>query len=226
MNIEEKHQSLYNTLHETNTTYQHPSPALKININNLIAQEKETILRTKRKTKIISFTSYRKLAAIAAILLAGVFIGNFWISNNHNRQINKELAYLRSQKDQTMTSTSVSTRIKAVNYSKELPSSDPSILDIIINTAQNDKNANVRLAAILALANHLNAPKVPQALGQMLLNEEDSGVKIAIIETVSAIKSKDILLSLEKLTQDESIPKYIQDEAHHGMTILQHGELF
>ena len=214
---------LFNLTNKESINFSTPSRKLQSRFEATLREEtnKQT---TPAKIIGLQVQTIKRITSIAAILIIGVMIGQFAILQKHDQKTNKEIVFLRSQIEDNIGSSSVSTRIKAVNFSKQLPSEDPTILEVIIKIAKQDKNANVRLAATQALSNHLSASMVPKALGEMLLNEKDPAVLIAIIEALSNVKSKDILQSLEKITTDENLPKFVKDEAHNGITILQHGE--
>ena len=120
----------------------------------------------------------------------------------------------------TLNNESASSRIKAVNYTTELSTYDDGIVQALIETLNNDKNANVRLAAMQALAQFSDEQQVREALVASLKIQDKPVVQIALINLLVRIKEQNAIEPLRQIIRDEKIIKVVRDEANYGLLKL------
>ena len=113
--------------------------------------------------------------------------------------------------------TSTSGRIKAVNYSYQMPDTDHRIVETLIQTMNEDKSTNVRLAAVEALFRFSNDPRVRMALCESLRTQKDPIIQISIIDHLVKIKEEKAVKFFEELIQDTETIDHVKDQAQLGI---------
>ncbi len=125
----------------------------------------------------------------AALLILGVLMGSGWTAS---RSTQNEIEALRAEMD-TMSRAvtlsllqhqSASERLRAVSWSR-MAGSDNQVLTALLDSARQDPNVNVRLAAVDALAAHANTVPVRRGLLDTLGVEESPLVQLALLEAVA-----------------------------------------
>jgi hypothetical protein len=189
-----------------------PSLTLEMKVDQLIQEEQKKIDGQQVRRFPTRYLAYA--ASIVFLVSMGVLIGlNYSKSGLLDRQ-SAELTELRRTMSQKMTDPSVSNRIEAVNVSYDVAQQDKKIIDLLIKTMVNDPSPNVRLAAVGALSEMEPTPSIRKAIVRQLETEDDSFVKIALIQAVVDLKDQSATSTLDKITQDETVPKFIKDEAY------------
>jgi len=154
-------------------------------------QATENILQKDTETKIFSFirtSPIWKIAAACIILLAGILIGVFIKdrpTNASGEQLSEMKKDLKDLKETLMFSLlkdeSASQRIKAVSYAEELTNPDQKIIHALLNTLNQDKNVNVRLAALYSVNKFSDNRDVRESLVQSLSNQTEPLIQIVLI---------------------------------------------
>jgi anti-sigma factor RsiW len=98
-----------------------------------------------------------KIAASIILIASGIFIGtNITGVNNTNTEVAGLKNEVKEMKETLvfsgLTEASASERIKAVSYADEINQPGDKIVKALITTMNEDKNVNVRLAALYAVA--------------------------------------------------------------------------
>jgi hypothetical protein len=153
-------------------------------------------------------------ASIVALVTLGIMIGQNQFQSGLLDAQSKEIVGLRSEMNALINDQSVTNRIEAINVAYEFPEQDDKVIDLLIKTMESDPSSNVRLAAVEALVEIPITNATKKAIYERLEVEEDSFVKIALIQAVVKINDKNSVHLLDKITQDEMTPKFIKDEAH------------
>ncbi len=198
-----------------------PSPSLKNNFDQFL--QKEINGQGGEDANIVAFkkpNSSRikflfQIAAAAAILIMGVFIGKNIsgapeVTIGHIVDLRLEMLELL-EKDK-----STSGRIKAVNISYELQP-DNEIVDALIQSMNIDKSTNVRIAAMEALSHFQNEPKVRTALCQSLAVQSNPMIQLSLIKILVNMKEKQAVEYFEKIIEKESTTPEVKDEAQMGI---------
>jgi hypothetical protein len=176
-------------------------------------------IQEERKTKVIAITPwYYKVAAAVALTIVGAGAG-YWISQQqskddellamkHELEITKQLVMSKLNNEQ-----SASQRMLGVQAAYEVETSDMEITRALIKVMNEDRNSNVRLSAIKALAQF---PKedVKQALIASLSVQTDPVVQIALIQLMVQMKEKSAVKSLQQIINDEKTLPAVKDEAY------------
>ena len=175
----------------------------------------------KEETKVVALTpqkewkSYLRVAASVVILISGYFLGK--LSNNESTiKSNKEQQAIFS----LLENQSASKRILAISKTTTYSVEDTRIIDALINKMFVDKNTNVRLAAIEALAKFSSLEKVRNALLKALETDKEPSVQIELIQVLAEIQEKRALVPMKKLLNHEETPDYVKQELAYNMPTL------
>lgn len=187
--------------------------------------EKETNPETKTSaTKESGFNLNTKLLmGIVALLLLifGLLIGLNVNNYNAPQQLDPNMYVMQTEMHDLLKQRSTSDRIKAVNLTQEMQKIDSDVLDVLIKTMNEDRSANVRLAAVNALSRHTRNDKVKASFIETLSKQNDPSVQIELINILSNIKESDAINEFDKLIEDESTLKFVKDEAYFGKIKLE-----
>ena len=185
------------------------------------------------KQKQVFFTPAVLRAAAAVLLVAtGIAIGNY--VNEYNTQ-KKQFAVIQKQRDSIAAENlrlkndmlamignenSASQRMRGVNVALTYERADDEVVSALVKTMNEDKNTNVRLAALDALSKFHQEPNVRKALIASLAKQNDPIVQIALIQLMVKMKEKGVLKDLNRIIEDTNTIKPVKDEAYSGILKL------
>jgi HEAT repeat protein len=169
-----------------------------------------------------SFSWTARIAAGFSLLVIGVLSG--WLIGNQNTG-DQDVAALR--KDITemknlvtlsqLRKESASDRIMATYEFKKLDSANDEILDALINTFNNDENANVKNAAADALYKFGNHDKVRKAFINGMTSQSDPLLQIKLIDMLVGLNEKRALPKLQEMMLEENQMKVVKQKAAQGI---------
>lgn len=200
-----------------------PSPELKAKFDTFLHEEIES---SKKSGHVVLFQPvFYRVAAAIALLIVGGGIG-FWISqHNANEQ---EIAKIKEEMQRTKVmmmslmenQQSASQRIQGVNVALTISAADDDVVHALAKRMNEDPNSNVRLAALEALSQFRNEPKVRKILVDALSTQKDPVVQIALIQLMVKLKEKGVVNELKKIVDDEKTMEAVKDEAYSGIMEL------
>ncbi len=211
-----------------------PGPGLREKFENMLQSELniETTARIvdinkeKVTAPVIKMQSWLVRIAASIILVAsGVFIGNML---TNNKGANTEVADLKNEvKDMKetlminlLTEESASERIKAVSYAGEINQPDNKILTALITTMNEDKNVNVRLAALYAVSKFSDSRGVNDALVASLAKQTEPLMQIALINILTEKKETKAKQPIREILQDKKTLPPVKEIAQKGLRLL------
>jgi HEAT repeat protein len=115
---------------------------------------------------------------------------------------------------------SANQRMQGVNVALTISKADDEIVNALARTMLKDPNTNVRLAALEALSNFIQDPKVKLLLTNSLSKQDDPIVQISLIQLLVKIKEKNVVKDLEKIIEDDKNIQAVKDEAYTGILKL------
>ena len=181
------------------------------NQKNQSTADDVTIISLQKPKNNIRRT-FLQLAAAAAILLLGIFVGKN--IGNEKPVTQEQFATLESKMLQLLEKEkSTSARIKAVNISYELQNPNSEIIDALIQTMNIDKSTNVRIAAMEALYEFVDNPKVRTALCETLPIQTNPMMQISIIKALVNLKEEKAVEYFENLIQQHHTNEEVKDVA-------------
>lgn len=189
--------------------WQKPSLELSHRFDQMIEDE----IKAQKKEIPYPYKFLAYAASIVVLITIGIMIGQSQFQWKLLDSQSREIVQLREEMKTLISDQSVTNRIEAINVAYEFPEQDDKVINLLIKTMESDPSSNVRLAAVEALVQISISEATKKAIYERLEVEEDSFVKIALIQAVVKINDKNSAHLLDKITQDEMTPKFIKDEA-------------
>lgn len=216
INSDSEVQNLFLSYQSTiNTFNQIPVVKTPESVHNNFHNFLQLEIENKEPQKIIKPNfKFIKQAAIGLVLLcSGLVIGNYLkLQDNagiYTQNTNNDF-------EELLRHSSTSARIKAVNMSSYMDSSDKDITDALIKTFLNDNSDHVRLACIESLSKFASNVKVRQAFIKALETEDDPTIQISLINVLTSIQEKNAVKSFDKIIQNDNAVNFVRDEAQSG----------
>jgi hypothetical protein len=227
-----------------NSEQQQPSPTLRENFNTMLQSELNmesmtSLLQSpdkdeKARGKIVTFfASAAGKAAAAVILIAGgIAIGMAVKSGGPQVDTKTEIAGLKAEvrdmerkmKEQDLLSgiddESASERIKAVSYAEQMASPDQKVIDALFNSLNNDKNVNVRLAALYSLARFADRHPVRDSLVSSLSIQTEPIIQVVLINLLAEKREKKAIGPIREIMTNKKTLKEVKDAAQKSLTVL------
>ena len=136
---------------------------------------------------------------------------------NVKRATQQKIALFASLKNMD----SPASRINATSGIYQLKNAGRDVVEALVQTLNNDPNANVRMAALDGLAKFYREQYVCRKLIASLKKQQDPAVQIAMIELLTRMKESAILTELDKLVNDEYTMKAVKDCAYSSIFRLR-----
>jgi anti-sigma factor RsiW len=200
-----------------------PSPELKSKFDAFLHEEIDS---SKQSGHAFLFQPvFYRVAAAIALLIIGGGIG-FWISKDNARE--QKIAEIEAEMQRTKVmmmslmenQQSASQRIQGVNVALTISAADDDVVQALAKRMNEDPNSNVRLAALEALSQFRDEPKVRKILIDALSTQKDPVVQIALIQLMVKLKEKGVVNELKKIVDDEKTMEAVKDEAYSGIMEL------
>jgi hypothetical protein len=210
-----------------------PPESLKINFYHMLhsemknADQRKNISIPKTFNPWYNYTGYR-IAAAAALLVCGTFIGIFIHTGINNSYASNELKQLHSEVSDLKKATmftmlkgeSSSDRIQAVSYVNDIESPDPNVIEVLVKTLNNDKNVNVRMAAAYALSKFANQRTVCDSLVRSLTLQTDPILQVTLINILAERKEKSALRPIQEIIANRNTMKEVRAVAENSLRVL------
>lgn len=166
-----------------------------------------------------------QLSLALLFLVIGVTAGMFINSSGHKAAHMARLQNEVEDMQQTLAITlldrpSASERLQGVNISSRMENPDSRTLEALLYTLDNDKNVNVRLAAVDALYLFYDSPGVKDGLLRSLKNQSSPLVQVALIDLIVSMRERQAADALKSLLEDERLNPEVKDYAERGLQQL------
>ena len=166
-----------------------------------------------------------RIAASIILFASGIFIGTAITGESG---ANKEVAGLKSEVKEMketlminlLTGESASERIKAVSFADEINEPDDKIVRALIVTMNEDKNLNVRLAALYAIAKFSGNRQVSDALVASLGRQSEPLMQIALINILTEKKETKAKEQILEILKDKNTLAPVKEIAQKGLKLL------
>jgi len=224
-----------------------PSSTLRENFNTMLQSElnMETMANllttpekeAKPRGKVIAFfsTAAGRAAASVILLAGGIGIG-MELSRTPRpgpqADTQSEIVALKAEV-QNMKNTmkendllngiddqSASERIKAVSYAEEMASPDQKVIDALFNSLNNDKNVNVRLAALYSLARFADRHVVRDSLVTSLGIQTEPIIQVVLINLLAEKRERKAIGPIREIMTNKKTLKEVKDAAQKSLTVL------
>lgn len=188
----------------------HQEITIKDNISvhpaeTIVQSSKETDIDNLAETESYESPSVPKKAVKETIQIAEA---------EHDIYMEEKDAILLLLADEQSASTRIEGMLKANNLSRI----DEGLMDILANSAAEDANSNVRLAAIEVMVSHIHEPSVAEKIVQAFVTQDDPVVQAELIHIISRMDSArindEVKHKLYALTEDPSTMGFVKDGAY------------
>jgi hypothetical protein len=212
-----------------------PDESLRVNFNAMLQKEIEKLkvadtIKEIPIHKILNekwSSGWMRIAAAVVILIAGVWIGTLIRSGSDNTRT-QQLSELKNEmKDMKeilmltmLNGESASQRIKAVNFSSEIPYPNQKVINALISTLNNDKNVNVRMAAAYSLEKFWEIPAVRDSLVTSLDNQTDPIIQIVLINILTEKKESKAIRPMQEIITNKNTMQQVKDIAEKSVRVL------
>jgi hypothetical protein len=167
-----------------------------------------------------------RVAAAIILLIGGAWIGATYQSRKDAKP--DQLALLQKEVKEMkqvmlfslIDDESASQRIKAVSYAEEMSNPDQPVIDALMNTLNNDKNANVRLASLYSLARWSDNRTVRDSLVLSLGKQTEPIVQIVLINLLAEKRERRAIAPMRAILSNDKALKEVKDAAQKGLRVL------
>lgn len=183
--------------------------------------------RARRTGTLLPFSGPAwKMAAATILLVGGAWIGSIFQQKKDAQP--DQLAYLQKEVKEMkqvllfslIDDQSASQRIKAVSYAEEMSNPNQDVIDALMNTLNNDKNANVRLASLYSLARWADSRTVRDSLVLSLGKQTEPIVQIVLINLLAEKRETRAIAPLKAILSNGKSMKEVKDAAQKGLKVL------
>ena len=108
----------------------------------------------------------------------------------------------------------------AVNYAGNLDLLMPETMNALLNSLNNDKNVNVRLATLGTLSRYSYNEEIRTELLKAFDRESEPLVQINMINLMVLLNEKSSAERLQKLVEDEQTTEMVREQAKKGLSVL------
>jgi cyclophilin family peptidyl-prolyl cis-trans isomerase len=171
------------------------------------------------------YTTFGQIAAAFALLITGMLLGLLINSNRGDISKADDLKNELNQMKDLLILTkldqpSASQRIMAANYLEEMTALDKEVLNALINTLNTDKNSNVRMAALNALAKFKDQQLVKDAFVETMSIQTDPIIQISLINILVEMQDKRAVNKMKEMLEKNSTNTSVKKLAEKGILRL------
>lgn len=149
------------------------------------------------------------LASLCVGLIIGLFI---WPRGNTDvKELSAEVSQMKKLLMLTMIEKpQAQERIRAVNMTDGLSGNDERISGALIETLNNDKSVNVRLAALEALLGYGNQETVREALIRSIQQQDSPHLQVALADAMLLLQEKKAIDEFKSILGAENVDKNVR----------------
>ncbi|KYG85576.1 hypothetical protein AWW67_14470 [Roseivirga seohaensis] len=204
-----------------NSSTPEPSSALKENFYQMLneAQEKQPQANNGSSLleKIKSFlfaNQYGRMAFGIGLLVIGLFFGTTLGNSSYKEELsdlNGQMVEMREMMMMAMLEKeSVSDRLKGVQMSSQLSSSNQKVIDALFLTLNSDPSTNVRIAALNTLAEFANDPKVREGLVNSISKQKSPLMQVNLAELMVKLQETKAKDELNSILENDQTPEDVK----------------
>ena len=187
---------------------------LNAEIANKGSKDNEQSSVLDRISGLLFGSQYGRMAFGIGVLALGLFLGINWkgsIYKSELTQLNDQMVEMKEMMMMAMLENeSVSDRIKGVQMSSELSSSNQKVIDALFLTLNSDPSTNVRIAALNTLATYANDPAVRTGLVNSIGQQKSPLMQVNLAELMVALQESEAKGPLKSILEDEQTPEEVR----------------
>lgn len=185
-----------------------PPPSIRQAFDKALANEIAVSQKTIAPRRALFRSRYTTMAAACVLLIVGIGIGH--LVTRDNRPFPEAFNGKKTDSVIATTYQSSSDRIETINRSAETNTPDDSLLVTLTRILANDKNSNVRMAALYALAKYTDNPYVHERLIASLARETEPVIQVLLINLLMEKKGAGAIDAIQNFIKNEGIRKEVK----------------
>ncbi|HEV9035229.1 MAG TPA: zf-HC2 domain-containing protein [Puia sp.] len=165
-----------------------------------------------------------KVAAAVILVATGVVIGRNLPSGQQpiaSANMDSLRSEIRSMRQEVMLNLiddeSASQRIKAVSYTEDISNPDQQVIDVLVHTLNNDKNVNVRLAALYSIARFADKRAVRDSLVSSLPTQTEPIIQVVLINLLAEKRDTRAIAPIRNIITNKKTLKEVKDAAQRSL---------
>lgn len=197
-----------------------PSAALRESFYQKLAEAGKTIEKNEKAPWAERINAwlfgqvYGKLAFGVLILVIGLWIGKSIGADPYQNQLtalNSQITEMREMMMMSMLEKeSVTDRLKGVQMSSELSSSNQKVIDALFVTLNKDRSTNVRMAALNTLAQYANEPQIREGLVNSIRQQQSPLMQVALAELMVELQEQKAIDQFKPILENEFTPEEVK----------------
>lgn len=197
----------------------------------LLEQEKAK-LKSKKTALTLSewwaalWNSNYQWAYSFSLVLIGLAMGYWFMPANSSenkevKQLSAEIQEMKELMMLTMLEKNSSTeRLKAVSLTSQMDTVSDNVAAALIMVLRKDESTSVRLAAVDALAQYTNDPKVRSELIASIKNQDSPLVQLALAELMVIMKEGKAVKEFQTIIDNSNTPDEVKQELQSAVQAL------
>ncbi len=163
-----------------------------------------------------------QIGVAACLVVVGIAAGSLWKesvgSDRDIAQLHQEVRGLSNLLTVSLLKQeSASDRLTGVSWGYKLVDHDPEVESALVNTMQHDRNVNVRLAALDALARNLTSPSVRREIIQAFPGQKSPLMQVALVDLLSRINDAESRHALQQALNDPDLLPEVRKRIEQGL---------
>ncbi len=176
--------------------------------------KKEVSFKLEQLWPMLFGTNMGRLAFGMVLLIVGVVVGRGVTGITYKNQLSELSTQMTDMKEMMMMSMleeeSVTQRLKGVQMSSELVSSNKEVTDAMFLTLNSDESTNVRMAALNLLAQYANDPNIREGLINSIAKQESPLMQIALAELMVELQESKSVDEFKNIIEGEYTPEEVK----------------
>lgn len=202
-----------------------PSSDMEVRFQAMLAgyQSATTPRSNLRETVSLWFSTNWRTSLSS--LCIGLLIGFLLLPGGDDREVQALSEEVSQMKKMLMLSMiekpQAQERIRAVNMMDDLASSDERVISSLVNTLNNDKSLNVRLAALDALVRYGKHANVREALVKSIVHQDSPLLQVALADVMILLQEKEAIGAFEHVLQDSPVDESVRSKLESTIETLK-----
>ena len=171
------------------------------------------------KSAVVRKLSKQLWLAASLVILVGLAILFVMLTQGDNSRVEGQAQLEKEDSIKAFASNSASVRIQAINQS-DVQQHDAKLVSVLSNILLNDRNANVRMAALYSLADQMNNPSVYKLFIDALKKEQEPVLQVLLITTIAKQKNPRTVEAIQSLINNAATRKEVRSVAEQTIKTL------
>ena len=161
------------------------------------------------------FGSYKGRVAFGlSVLIVGITLGRVFSGMSYERKIDDLSGQMTDMKEMMMMAMlenkSVSDRLKGVQMSSQMVSSNNQVTQALFVTLNNDESTNVRMAALNMLAEYADDPQIRAGLINSISHQDSPIIQVALAELMVDLQEAKAIQEFKPVLEGDNTPEEVK----------------